>query len=248
MTKKTILILLLFISCAIHAIAQSDFYYYRGKKMPLPLNENIICISIPKDSSNVIERVRTNVQVSDEIRDNYYYIIVVSRSDYEKLTSLNTWEEDLKSIVITPCYYDQYNNPIVASPYLNVELKQQQDTVLLASYAKEYKLIVFPSSEYFPLWYIVAITPNSPKNSVECANELYETGVFENSIPDLVELVSFVELEDELAVQLIPTTPAVKSIVLYDLSGQKTNTPSGLTIVVTRYSDGTIRTEKKLIR
>ena len=62
--------------------------------MPLPLNENIICISIPKDSSNVIERVRTNVQVSDEIRDNYYYIIVVSRSDYEKLTSLNSWEED----------------------------------------------------------------------------------------------------------------------------------------------------------
>lgn len=32
----------------------------------------------------------------------------------------------------------------------------------------------------------------------------------------------------------------------YNLSGQRIGTPSGLTIVVTRYSDGAIRTEKKL--
>ena len=34
----------------------------------------------------------------------------------------------------------------------------------------------------------------------------------------------------------------------YNLSGRKTETPSGLTIVVTRYSDGTVRTEKKIFR
>ena len=32
----------------------------------------------------------------------------------------------------------------------------------------------------------------------------------------------------------------------YNLSGQRINTPTGLTIVVTRYSNGTIRTEKRL--
>lgn len=34
----------------------------------------------------------------------------------------------------------------------------------------------------------------------------------------------------------------------YNLSGQRINTPSGLTIVVTRYSDGTVRSEKGLFR
>ena len=34
--------------------------------------------------------------------------------------------------------------------------------------------------------------------------------------------------------------------VYYNLSGLKTDTPSGLTIVVTRYSDGTVRTEKRM--
>ena len=34
----------------------------------------------------------------------------------------------------------------------------------------------------------------------------------------------------------------------YNLAGQRTDTPSGLTIVVTRYSDGSVRREKKLFR
>jgi hypothetical protein len=32
----------------------------------------------------------------------------------------------------------------------------------------------------------------------------------------------------------------------YDLLGRRMDSPAGLTIVVTRYSDGTVRTEKKL--
>ena len=32
----------------------------------------------------------------------------------------------------------------------------------------------------------------------------------------------------------------------YDLLGRRMNSPSGLTIVVTRFSDGSVRTEKKL--
>lgn len=40
----------------------------------------------------------------------------------------------------------------------------------------------------------------------------------------------------------------VKETVYYNLSGKQIDSPSGLTIVVTRYTDGTIRTEKKLLR
>ncbi len=35
MNRKYLFLLLVFISCSIHAMAQTDFYYYRGKKIPL---------------------------------------------------------------------------------------------------------------------------------------------------------------------------------------------------------------------
>lgn len=44
------------------------------------------------------------------------------------------------------------------------------------------------------------------------------------------------------------TSTDIKETFYYNLSGRKTDSPSGLTIVVTRYSDGTVRTEKKLLR
>ncbi|MBO7049978.1 MAG: hypothetical protein J6W42_05120 [Bacteroidaceae bacterium] len=44
----------------------------------------------------------------------------------------------------------------------------------------------------------------------------------------------------------IKETVNIVSESYYDLLGRRMDTPSGLTIVVTRYTDGTIRTEKKL--
>lgn len=45
-----------------------------------------------------------------------------------------------------------------------------------------------------------------------------------------------------------PNPTVAERTVYYNLLGEKTNSPSGLTIVVTRYNDGSIRTEKKLFR
>ena len=46
----------------------------------------------------------------------------------------------------------------------------------------------------------------------------------------------------------INETANIVSESYYDLIGRRLDSPSGLTIVVTRYKDGTIRTEKKLLR
>ena len=45
---KLYLMLLFVLSCPIHVMAQTDFYYYKGKKIPLTLNENKLVVSIPK--------------------------------------------------------------------------------------------------------------------------------------------------------------------------------------------------------
>ena len=49
-------------------------------------------------------------------------------------------------------------------------------------------------------------------------------------------------LVDETAIQPVQ----VLETKYYNITGQTTDSPSGLILVVTRYSDGTVSTEKKL--
>ena len=165
--------------------AQNDFYYHQGNKIPLTLNENKVVVSIPKDRGDIIERVKANIQTLGIIRDTTFDINVVQRSEYDKLTTLEFWTEDAKSVILTSSYFTENNEEVYATPYLNIELKKEEDIDLLASYAEQYKLIVVGNSALMPLWYILHVTPDSEKNSLVCANELYESGNFAASVPDL---------------------------------------------------------------
>ena len=52
----------------------------------------------------------------------------------------------------------------------------------------------------------------------------------------------------EVVTSVSSNRAGVEQTAYYNLLGEKTDAPSGLTIVVTRYNDGSIRTEKKLFR
>jgi len=72
-----------------------------------------------------------------------------------------------------------------------------------------------------PLWYILSLTLESEKNSVDIANELYETGLFASSEPDLASMdLDYVPT----SVRSI-TQPNVRNTV-YDLQGRKVNSNS----------------------
>lgn len=168
-----------------HAIAQTDYYYYKGEKIPLYINDNKVCVSIPKVYEETCERIIANVIVQDRIKDDIFDIFIILRSDFESLTSLDFWKEDAKSVIKTPCYYTTDGSEVFTTPYLNVQLKKEQDIDLLTSYAEQYRLsIVKQASPFMPLWYILALTQNCNKNSLECANELWESGEFAASVPD----------------------------------------------------------------
>lgn len=218
------MILLFVVACSLHAIAQTDFYYFMGKKIPLTLNENKVCVSIPKDCEMICERVREKVQVLSTIRDDYLDIFVITRSDFESLVLQDFWEEDVKSVIITPCYFSEEDVEVFSTPYLNVELKKEEDIDLLTSYAEKYKLR-FGSwhSSQLPLWYVLAITPDSEKNSVECANELYESGDFASAVADFAPGAIAEEFdEDETTIPSVTTTtiPGTPSEI-YDMQGHR---------------------------
>ena len=165
------------------------FYYYRGNKIPLTRNENTVIVSIPKENKEVSERIKTNVLTLASIWAEAYYIYAITRTEYEKLTLLDFWAEDSKSIILTSSYFTERNDEVYESPYLNVQLKKEEDIDLLTSYAEQYKLTIFGNSPLMPLWYILAVTPESEKSPLDCANELYESGNFASSAPDLVDAV-----------------------------------------------------------
>lgn len=165
------------------------YYYYEGNKIPLTLNENKVVVSIPKDYGEITERFRANVQTLFMINDEVFDIYVIPQSEYEKLTTLDFWEKDAKFIVLTSSYFTESNEEVFATPYLNVKLKKEEDIDLLTSYAEQYKLTIVGNSAFMPLWYILAVTPESGKSPLECANELYESGNFVSSVPDLVDVI-----------------------------------------------------------
>ena len=119
--------MLLFIFCSTHAIAQADYYYYQGDKIPLTPNEDKVVVSIPKDGDMTSESIRANVEVLTTIIDETFDILVIARSDLEKLTTLDFWEEGAKSVILTSCYFTENNEEICTTPYLDVRLKKEED-------------------------------------------------------------------------------------------------------------------------
>lgn len=218
-SKKILLVALLLISCSVHVMAQTDYYYYyKGNQVPLTLNEDKAVVSIPKECVETSERIRANVQVLVDIRDQSFDIFVISQSDFEKLTTMETWEEDVKSVVLTASYFTERKDEVYETPYLNVKLKREQDIDLLTSYAEEYKLKIVESDPLLvPLWYILSLSPGNEKNSLQCANELYETGNFPESVADFATSDSLVD--DTTPVRGI--TSSLQRSGTYDLQGRR---------------------------
>ena len=231
MRRKVLLMLLFVISCSIHVTAQTYYFYYGEEKIPLTLNESKVCVTIPKEYDKTCERIRENVQALVTLRDQSFDSFLITRSEYEKLTSQDFWEEDAKYVILTPSYFsvNDNNREVFSTPYLSVKLKKEDDKDLLALYAEEYKLRIIvdgPLMPLTPLWYSLYVTLDSKKSPLECANELQESGDFVYAEPDLVP-VNNDYLYDYTRVWNITTAKTDASSEIYDLQGRKlTSKPS----------------------
>lgn len=227
MNRKLLLMLFVF-TCSIHAVAQTDYYYNdHGKKTPLTLFENKVLVSVPIDCNLVSERIRANVQAFYSTSDSFFYFFYITQADLEKLTSLDFWEEDSKSVIITPCYYrdddrGEFYREIFSTPYLIVFLKKAEDVDLLTSYLEKYKLKIaqdFSSDSRMRFSCNLYVTLESEKSPIECANELYESGDFAASVPDFGWAGS--GASEPTTVRSITTAMTDPSSEIYDLQGRR---------------------------
>ena len=222
--NRIFLLLSLLITCSLQIMGQTDFYYYNGNKIPLTFNEKKVCINIPKDRTDIIERLQENVQTLCMIKDETFDIHVLLSSEYDRLASQDFWSADAKAVILTDSYLNMRGEEVYATPYLHVRLKKAEDIDLLKSYAGRYGLRIVKNNAFMPLWYILSVTLDSNRNSVECANLLYESGCFAATAPDLVSA------DYQYDTTTIHDTPAQQIVngkslnsKCYDLSGRRIN-------------------------
>lgn len=184
MVSKRLLVIISLVYSFVQAFAQSDFYYYLGKQIPLSRHEKKICVSISKDEVNTRKLILSHMDVITTINDDKFDMFVVYKSDYDKLAYRKFREEERNKVLLTSCYYTTGNAEVFSTPYLNVRLKKEQDIKLLESFSEKHGLEIVGHDSLMPLWYILAITPRSNKNSLESANEIWESGYFAASVAD----------------------------------------------------------------
>lgn len=185
MSKKYILILLLLISCSVGAIAQTTYYYYKGNKIPLTIDNNKVCLSIPKNKRDISKELLKDVQVLDTIRDTVFDISIIHQSDLKRLTASKSWGKEARNVLLSPSYRTNEGREVYLTPYLYVKLKREQDIDILASCAKDYNLRIVKRNSFLPLWHILSISLESSQNALDIANELWESGNYAAAAPDL---------------------------------------------------------------
>lgn len=183
--KVFILMILLLISCSMDVIAQTSYYYYKGNRIPLTVNNDKVCVNIPKDKRDLSKELLRDINVLDKIKDEDFDISIIQQSDFKKLSASNSWEKEAKSVLLSSCYITKEDKEVFLTPYLNVRLKREQDNDLLLLYAEKYGLRIVKQDSFMPLWYILSVTQETGKNALEIANTLWETGKFAASVPDL---------------------------------------------------------------
>ena len=224
---RKVLLMLFVILCSIHAIAQTYYFYDTyGKKTTLTLNESKVVVSIPKEYEEISKRIQANVEVLWNLFNTKFDIYFIARSDFEKLTTLDFWEEDVKSVIITPSFFveDDYliergQSEVFLIPNVLVNLKKEENIELLNSYIEKYRLTISNHSSFFPLMYTLALSLDSEKSSLEIANEMFESGDFAYSYPELARMGT--EANDPSIIRSITPATTEGTSEIYDLQGHK---------------------------
>ena len=101
--------------------------------------------------------------------------------------------------------------------------------------------------EYVKIKYALYEVPKTVDLLSVC-NSLYETGYVEYAIPHTTMVYEVILWYPKTDIKTADSEPQEIGIKYYDLLGSPMDIPSGLTIVATYYSDGSVRTEKKLFK
>lgn len=107
-------------------------------------------------------------------------------SDSQYLNMLTDIQRRNKDIIISPYFKIGGNDKVGLSNFFYVKLKLKSDTILLRQMAEQTKTAIMEQDAFMPLWFVLSTTEQSEHNAMECANLLYESGLFKAAEPNLM--------------------------------------------------------------
>lgn len=178
----------------------AHYYWHDGQKVELQLIADKIAVSVSASNGESVEIPEGTAYVAGHIADADLSILLCE--SYETMNSedfANALKQSSPHAILTPFFLTSDNHEVASTPYINVRLKSHGDFHLLEEASASYSLDIEGNSELMPLWYILRITKETPENSVEIANRLYESGNFAEAVADFTSTDDILWCNDPLA-------------------------------------------------
>lgn len=175
------------------------FYYYKGQKMVLTLNTQVINIisknAIVSENYTKFGTVRTHEKTIEVPKVKTQSTSPSSpnqrHSGQLKLSKKTTEQEYLDIITklnvvdpntdVYPTFIDPNGIPVGISSLFNVKLKSADDYSTLYQMANNYGATIVRQNEFMPLWYTLSTTGSA----LDMAALFYQSGYFSNTEPDI---------------------------------------------------------------
>ncbi len=178
----------------------AHYYWHDGQKVEMQPIADKIAVSVSASNGESVEIPEGTAYVAGHIADADLSILLCE--SYETMNSedfANALKQSSPHAILTPFFLTSDNHEVASTPYINVRLKSHGDFHLLEEASASYSLDIEGNSELMPLWYILRITKETPENSVEIANRLYESGNFAEAVADFTSTDDILWCNDPLA-------------------------------------------------
>lgn len=203
--RKYITLLSMLIFMTVYGHAQNSgnkyYYYYKAEKQFLELNTDFAFVTVTGDEAKnanlfrVGEGTLKKEGLSDKMKQKLnlsedFYWTEIKFGENTNSTIYNEKVAALKQSrnlqTVSPYFKSANSKKIGLTNFFYVKLKTTADIALLEQYAKQTNSIIVKQDDFMSLWYVLSCTKSSDRNSLELANQFFESGLFQFAEPDLM--------------------------------------------------------------
>lgn len=169
------------------------YYYYKGNKVPLTLDKTSVTLSFSDNfnekslSGLNLEPITVKTENTAGIIRRYATVKFKNLlTDIKYSEALNILNSNPYIIKAQPNFITEKGVELGMSDYFYVKLKNADDLKLLKKITTEKNIEIIEQNRFMPLWYTLRCTKKTVQNTLEVANDFFETGYFASSAPDLL--------------------------------------------------------------
>lgn len=200
--KFNILIIIASLLLGVESYGQSNYYYYKGEKIPLSLDSKNLTLLTSDDfqfqpnSSQNIEKIDYLSQNKMDKTKKLKYIQLKLKNNITP-EALSQLKKNSKIKQVIPNFITSIGKGVGMSDYFYVKLKDINDYEKLVQVAEQYKSKIIEQNKFMPLWFTLKCTEETKENTLEVANSFFESELFSSATPDFLHDDLFCANDDD---------------------------------------------------